>query len=52
LLEKRWEKSDLKCVLDFARIEVGFAPLKPAEFVVIKFQQMTGKIDTQGSCMP
>jgi len=27
-------------------IEVGFAPLKPAEFVVIKFQQMTGKIDT------
>lgn len=27
-------------------IEVGFAPLKPAEFVVIKFQQITGKIDT------
>ncbi|MFO1063073.1 MAG: phage tail sheath subtilisin-like domain-containing protein [Pirellulales bacterium] len=27
-------------------VEVGFAPLKPAEFVVIKFQQMTGKIDT------
>lgn len=27
-------------------IEVGFAPLKPAEFVIIKFQQMTGKLDT------
>jgi phage tail sheath protein FI len=27
-------------------IEVGFAPLKPAEFVIIKFQQMTGKIQT------
>jgi hypothetical protein len=27
-------------------IEVGFAPLKPAEFVIIKFQQMTGKIET------
>lgn len=27
-------------------IEVGFAPLKPAEFVILKFQQMTGKIDT------
>jgi phage tail sheath protein FI len=25
-------------------IEVGFAPLKPAEFVVIKFQQITGKL--------
>lgn len=27
-------------------IEVGFAPLKPAEFVIIKIQQMAGKIDT------
>lgn len=27
-------------------IEVGFAPLKPAEFVIIKFQQMTGKLET------
>ncbi len=27
-------------------IEVGFAPLKPAEFVIIKFQQMAGKIET------
>lgn len=27
-------------------ILVGFAPLKPAEFVVIKIQQMTGQIET------
>ena len=27
-------------------IIVGFAPLKPAEFVVIKLQQMAGKIET------
>lgn len=27
-------------------ILVGFAPLKPAEFVVIKIQQMAGKIET------
>ncbi len=27
-------------------IVVGFAPLKPAEFVVIKLQQMTGQIQT------
>lgn len=27
-------------------IEVGFAPLKPAEFVIIKVQQMAGKIET------
>jgi len=25
---------------------VGFAPLKPAEFVVIKIQQMAGQIET------
>ncbi len=25
-------------------IEVGFAPLKPGEFVVIKFQQIAGKV--------
>jgi phage tail sheath protein FI len=27
-------------------IVVGFAPLKPAEFVIIKIQQMAGQIDT------
>ncbi|MDX6382888.1 MAG: uncharacterized protein QOK48_461, partial [Blastocatellia bacterium] len=27
-------------------ILVGFAPLKPAEFVVIKLQQMAGQIET------
>jgi phage tail sheath protein FI len=27
-------------------IVVGFAPLKPAEFVIIKLQQMAGQIDT------
>jgi hypothetical protein len=27
-------------------IIVGFAPLKPAEFVVIKIQQMAGEIET------
>jgi len=27
-------------------IVVGFAPLKPAEFVVIKIQQMAGQIET------
>jgi phage tail sheath protein FI len=27
-------------------IEVGFAPLKPAEFVIIKLQQMAGQIQT------
>jgi hypothetical protein len=27
-------------------IEVGFAPLKPAEFVVIQIQQKAGQIDT------
>lgn len=27
-------------------ILVGFAPLKPAEFVIIKIQQLTGQIDT------
>jgi uncharacterized protein len=27
-------------------IEVGFAPLKPAEFVIIKIQQIAGKIET------
>jgi phage tail sheath protein FI len=27
-------------------IIVGFAPLKPAEFVVIKLQQMAGQIQT------
>jgi Bacteriophage tail sheath protein len=32
--------------LGIVNIIVGFAPLKPAEFVVIKFQQMTGQIET------
>jgi len=27
-------------------IEIGFAPLKPAEFVIIKIQQMAGEIET------
>jgi phage tail sheath protein FI len=27
-------------------IEVGFAPLKPAEFVIVKIQQMAGQIET------
>jgi hypothetical protein len=26
-------------------IQVGFAPLKPAEFVVIQIQQMAGQIE-------
>jgi phage tail sheath protein FI len=30
--------------LGIVNIEVGFAPLKPAEFVVIKLQQMAGQI--------
>ena len=32
--------------LGIVNIVVGFAPLKPAEFVVIKLQQMTGQIQT------
>lgn len=32
--------------LGIVNIIVGFAPLKPAEFVIIKFQQMAGQIDT------
>lgn len=32
--------------LGVVKIVVGFAPLKPAEFVVIQIQQMTGQIDT------
>ncbi len=31
--------------LGIVNIEVGFAPLKPAEFVVIKIQQMAGQIE-------
>jgi hypothetical protein len=31
--------------LGIVNVIVGFAPLKPAEFVVIKLQQMTGQID-------
>jgi phage tail sheath protein FI len=31
--------------LGIVNIEVGFAPLKPAEFVVIKIQQMTGDLE-------
>ena len=32
--------------LGIVNIEVGFAPLKPAEFVIIKIQQMAGEIET------
>jgi uncharacterized protein len=32
--------------LGIVNIVIGFAPLKPAEFVVLKFQQIAGKIDT------
>jgi hypothetical protein len=32
--------------LGIVNIIVGFAPLKPAEFVVIKLQQMAGQIQT------
>jgi hypothetical protein len=32
--------------LGIVNIVVGFAPLKPAEFVVIKLQQIAGKIET------
>jgi len=32
--------------LGIVNIVVGFAPLKPAEFVIIKLQQMTGQIAT------
>lgn len=32
--------------LGIVNIVVGFAPLKPAEFVVIKLQQIAGQIDT------
>jgi uncharacterized protein len=31
--------------LGIVNIHVGFAPLKPAEFVVIKIQQMAGQVD-------
>jgi len=32
--------------LGIVNILVGFAPLKPAEFVILKIQQMTGQIET------
>lgn len=32
--------------LGIVNIIVGYAPLKPAEFVILKFQQIAGKIDT------
>ena len=32
--------------LGIVNIIVGFAPLKPAEFVIIKIQQMAGQIET------
>ena len=32
--------------LGIVNILVGFAPLKPAEFVVIKIQQIAGQIET------
>jgi uncharacterized protein len=30
--------------LGIVNIVIGFAPLKPAEFVIIKFQQMAGQV--------
>jgi phage tail sheath protein FI len=32
--------------LGIVNIEVGFAPLKPAEFVILKIQQIAGRIET------
>ena len=32
--------------LGIVNIVVGFAPLKPAEFVIIKIQQLAGQIET------
>lgn len=32
--------------LGIVNVNVGFAPLKPAEFVVIRLQQMAGQIET------
>jgi len=32
--------------LGIVNIHVGFAPLKPAEFVIIRIQQIAGEIDT------
>jgi phage tail sheath protein FI len=32
--------------LGIVNIVVGFAPLKPAEFVVIKIQQIAGELET------
>jgi uncharacterized protein len=32
--------------LGIVNIVVGYAPLKPAEFVILKFQQIAGKIET------
>jgi len=37
-------QNDIK--LGIVNILVGFAPLKPAEFVVIQIQQMAGQIAT------
>jgi phage tail sheath protein FI len=31
--------------LGIVNIVIGFAPLKPAEFVILKFQQMAGQIE-------
>ena len=32
--------------LGVVNVHVGFAPLKPAEFVIIKLQQIAGQIET------
>jgi uncharacterized protein len=32
--------------LGIVNVNVGFAPLKPAEFVVIRLQQIAGQIET------
>ena len=33
-------------IVGVVNIQVGFAPLKPAEFVIIELQQVTGQIQT------
>ena len=32
--------------LGIVNVIVGFAPLKPAEFVILKIQQLTGQIES------
>jgi phage tail sheath protein FI len=37
-------KADIE--LGVVNIQIGFAPLKPAEFVIIKLQQAAGRVPT------